>query len=137
MAKEIIKKTRVNQATYPVGDFLIKFKNAVMAKKHSIDYSFTKLVLALAHTLMKEGYLDTVQKEEGKISAKITYRKKEPLLMNINLISKPGLRVYMNVERLKEHKGPFKFIVSTSKGVMMEKDAVKKNLGGEIIAEVL
>lgn len=137
MVKEKSKKQKGNTVNYPVGNFLIKIKNAVMAKKHSVDFSSTKLVLAVANTLVKEGYLDEVQKVEGKLTARITFRKKEPLLMNIHLISKPGMRVYMNVENLKEHKSPSKFIISTSKGVMIERDAVKKNLGGEVIAEIL
>lgn len=135
--KEEKKAKHFGVVNYPVGDFLIKIKNSAMAKKRYVEFHSTKLVEAVAKALAKEGYLDEVAKEDGKLTVRITFKWKEPLLMNIHLISKPGMRVYMNLENLKGNKGPSKFIVSTSKGVMMDKEAVKKNLGGEVIAEVL
>ncbi|OGM28075.1 30S ribosomal protein S8 [Candidatus Woesebacteria bacterium RIFCSPLOWO2_01_FULL_39_61] len=122
---------------YPVGDFLIRIKNAAMAKKRYVEFDSTKLVEEVAKTLAKEGYLDEVTKEDGRLIVRLTFKWKEPLLMNLRLISKPGMRVYMNLDNLRGNKGPSNLIVSTSKGVMMDKEAVKKNLGGEVIAEVL
>lgn len=81
--------------------------------------------------------MDEVKEKDGKLKARIAYRKKEPIILDIRLISKPGLRIYMSVGELEKIKGPSIFIVSTNKGVMTNKDAIKKRLGGEVIAEVM
>ena len=57
--------------------------------------------------------------------------------MDIKLVSKPGLRVYKSVEELESIRSPAIYIVTTNKGIMTAKDAVKKRVGGEVIAEIL
>lgn len=121
---------------YPVGDFLIKIKNAAMAKRKMVTVPYSNLVGAVSELLKKEQYLTDVKKEGDNLSVKLVYVKKEPVLVELKLISKPGRRVYAQVDRLREHKGLSFFIVSTPMGVMTSKEAVKKNLGGELIAEI-
>jgi len=149
MRKETTKKTnlgsqragrvgvkKVGVVNYPVGDFLIRIKNAVLARRHEVGSSDSKLVTAVAHALKAEGLLEEVKKSEGKIIVRLTYRKKEPVILNLRLVSKPGLRIYTSVDELEKIKGPSIFIVSTSKGVMSSRRALRERLGGEIIAEV-
>lgn len=121
---------------YPVGDFLIRIKNAKMARLKEIEAIKTNLVKEVATALKREGFIDEIQEKEGKLKVRITYHSKSPLITNIKLISRPGLRVYMGVDELLSHRGPELFIVSTSKGVLSSNEAIKRRLGGEIIAKV-
>ena len=135
-------KTNKNQArpvnvSYPVGDFLIRLKNACMAGHKSVTVGKTKLIKAVAETLKKEGFLESLEEVEGKLVVHISYRKKEPILMDVKHVSKPGLRIYMGVEDLAKKKTPTVLIVSTSIGVMTAEEAIKKKVGGELIAEIL
>lgn len=122
---------------YPVGDFLIRLKNASLARKKDVVVPMSKLIKSLALTLKDLGYLSQVEEEEGNLRVKIAYHKKEPLLSDVRIISKPGLRVYMGVEELRKRRGPYIALVSTPKGIMSSKKAIKERLGGEVIAEVL
>lgn len=127
----------MRKTNYPVGDFLVSLKNAAQAGQKVVELDGAKFLKSVALALKEAGYLDSVEVEDGKLKSSLAYRKKEPLLMDIKLVSKPGLRIYMGADDLAEKKGPFSFIVSTSKGVMMSDDAVKKRLGGEVLAKVL
>lgn len=127
---------KIGVANYPVGDFLIRIKNAVLARRHEVSTSDTKLVAAVALALKAEGLLEEVKKNDGEIIVRLTYRKKEPAILNLRLVSKPGLRIYISVAELEKIKGPSIFIVSTSKGVMSSRRALRERLGGEVIAEV-
>ena len=121
---------------YPVGDFLIRIKNAAIAKNHDLVVTKTSLVKEVAKILEKSGYITNIREEGNNLSMNLTYIKKEPVIMDIKLISKPGLRVYKNVKELKEYRGPSILIVSTPRGLMTGSQALKSNVGGEIIAEV-
>ena len=122
---------------YPVGDFLIRLKNASLGNLKEFSVPSTSLVKAVAKTLEKQGYIEAVDYSESQIHLKVVYRKKEPVLTNIRLISKPGLRIYMGADDLEKIKSPAIFIVSTPKGVMSHREATRKRLGGEVIAEIL
>lgn len=134
------KKTKTLQKgnmNYPVGDYLVRLKNAGMAGHKKVSTPLTKLVKAVAETLKKEGYLNSLSVEDGTLVTELAYRKKEPVLTSVKLISKPGLRIYLNVDELAAKRGPALVILSTSNGVLTAKEAIKKRIGGEIIAEVL
>lgn len=122
---------------YPVGDFLIRIKNAALARRKVVELRKTKLILAVAKTLEKEGYLSDVKDKDGMLSMVLTYVQRTPVLLNVELISKPGLRIYTSADELEKRRKPSILILSTSKGVMSSKEAVKKRVGGEVIAEVL
>jgi small subunit ribosomal protein S8 len=123
--------------TYPLGDFLIRIKNAVMAGRKDVAAQNTKLIHAVAKTLKSGGYLEEVKVEDGQLKVKLAYRKKQPVILDVSLVSTPGLRVYMGADELEKRRGPQTLLISTSKGIMLTKDAVRKNLGGEVIAEIL
>jgi len=122
---------------YPVGDFLIKIKNAALAGRKEVRGERSKLIEAVAKALKDKGYLSEISKDEAKITVKINFSKKNPVLMDMKLVSSPGLRVYWSVDDLEKRKGPSLFLITTPKGVMFSDEAVKKRLGGEIIAEVI
>jgi len=122
---------------YPVGDFLIRVKNAALGRNKVVAFPKTKMVVSLAQALKKEGFLDEVKVVKGELTVRLTYQKKEPVLLDIKLISKPGLRVYMNANELAKIRKPSIVLVSTPKGILNAKLAAKQRLGGEIIAEVL
>lgn len=125
------------KTNYPIGDFLIRIKNAVMAGNRSVEVGSTKLIKAVAQVLKKGEYLSELKEKDGRLVVQLSYRKKEPVLMDVKLVSRPGLRVYMSVDELGKKRGPSTFVVSTSKGVLLSKEAIKKGVGGEVIAEVL
>jgi len=121
---------------YPLGDFLIRVKNAAMAGAKDFSVPSTKLVYEVAKVLKKNGILSEVKKKENILDLRIAYHKKEPVLVNMKLVSKPGLRVYKNVDELQKHKGVSYFILTTSQGIMTSKDALKEGIGGEAIVEI-
>lgn len=121
---------------YPVGDFLIRVKNAAMAGGKEFRVPSTKLVYEVAKTLQKSGILSEVVKKDNILNLRLAYHKKEPVLVDIKLVSKPGLRIYKDVEDLQNHRGISYFVLTTSRGIMTSKDALKKGIGGEAIAEI-
>jgi len=128
-----IKQTVTN---YSVGDFLIRIKNVAMAKNKEVTVTSNNQIVAVAEALKKMGFLDEVKKEKGILTARLTFKDKRPRLMDIKLISKPGLRVYMGVDELEEKKSPSVLLVSTPKGVVSSLKAIKDRVGGEVIAEI-
>ena len=121
---------------YPLGDFLIKIKNAVMANSKEVDYPEIKAVLALADVLKKAGFLEDVYTKDGKIVAKIAFQSKAPVMFGLKLISRPGLRIYRNVAEIETKKGPSILLLATSRGVLTSTDCVRERVGGEVIAEI-
>lgn len=134
LRKLVGKMTKID---YPVGDFLIRIKNAARAHKRELVVSKTKAIKAVANTLKKEGILENVSEKKGELIVRLAFRRKEPVLLDLKLVSTPGLRIYMGVEELEKIKKPSILILSTSKGVMSSREALKMRLGGEVIGEVL
>lgn len=122
---------------YPVGDFLIRIKNAARGGLRELSLPETKLIRQVARVLKDEGYLEKVESKKGILKAELKYYKKEPLLTNIKLVSKPGLRIYSKVDDLKRRRSRASMLIlSTPNGVLSSIKAVKRGVGGEVIAEV-
>jgi len=130
-------KNKKSQTNYPIGDFLIQIKNAALAKKRKVTVQKTKLIFSVAKSLKKEGYLSEIEENDNELSVTLGFHKKEPKLFRLKLISRPGLRVYMGADELEKRRGPETLIISTPKGIMTLKAALKKRLGGEVIAEII
>ena len=122
---------------YPVGDFLIRIKNASLANRKEVEVFGSNFINGVAKTLKEEGFLDTVEKKNKKIKVTLAYSHKKPVIMDIKLISKPGLRIYKSVDELEKIKRPTIFLVSTPKGILSSKKAIKQRISGEILAEIL
>lgn len=121
---------------YSLGDFLTRIKNAALARKRSFSVDNTKLINQVANVLKEEGYLDDIKKDDGKLIVSLKYHRKEPVLIGLKLISKPGLRIYMKVDEIEKKRGPEIYIVSTPKGVMSSRKVIKNRLGGEVLVKV-
>ena len=133
-SKKIFVKT--GNITYPAGDFLIRFKNAAMATRSDVSAPHTKFVEAIAKVLKETGFASKVESKDGMVVVGVAKHSKKSLLMGLSLVSRPGLRVYMDASNLAKKKGPEIYIVSTNKGVMSSKSAIKKVIGGEVIAKI-
>lgn len=122
---------------YPVGDFLIKLKNASMAGNKEVKTHTSNKVLAIAEALKKLGFLDTVKKQEEILTVTLAFKNKKPLLMDVTLMSKPGLRIYMGATEIEKKKGPSIYLITSPNGIISSRQAVKARVGGEVIAEIL
>ena len=125
----------------PVADMLTRIRNANTAKHDTVDIPASKMKLAIADILLKEGYVKAVDVvEEGnfktiKITLKYGANKNEKILTGLKRISKPGLRVYASKDELPKVLGGLgTAIISTNKGVLTDKEARKENVGGEVLA---
>ena len=132
--KETVKRVVVN---YPVGDFLIRVKNAARADLKTISVHKTNLIRSVAEVLKREKFVRDIDEKDGILNVHLAYFAKEPLLMDIKLVSRPGLRQYKTADELEAHKGPETLVVPTSKGVLSHKEAITKRVGGEVIAKLL
>lgn len=135
--KEKVRTKRTGLINYPAGDFLIRVKNCALAKKSQVTVAHSKFVLDIAKALKKQGVLRNVQSKDGRVNVELAYAKKEPVLIELKLVSKPGLRRYMSASDLSKVRGPSYFLVSTPEGIMTTIEAIKKNVGGEVIVEIL
>lgn len=122
---------------YHIADFLIRLKNASMANIKELTMTSTNLIEGVAKALKDEKFLSEVSVKDGKITVKLAIYMKRPVLTNVTIISRPGLRIYMNVDELESIKSPDIYILSTPKGVMSGKKAIKIRTGGEVIAKVI
>lgn len=127
---------------YQVADYIIRIKNASLAKRRVIVSPFGKVSKAIGNVLVKEGFLKTVKEEtkDGKrvLTSVIAYDKRVPVLTDIKIISKPSLRSYVAKASLPRSQRPGMgvAIISTSLGIMTAKEAVKKGVGGELLFRV-
>ncbi len=125
----------------PVGDLLSRIRNAQMRNKSSVTSPASKLRESLLEVLKSEGYIRgyTVTEREGRseIEIELKYFDGEPVIREIERVSKPGRRVYTSVKNLPRiNNGLGVAIVSTPKGVMADHDAREANVGGEILCTV-
>ena len=130
------------QITDTIADMLTRIRNASAAKHDSVDVPASKVKKAIAQILLDEGYIASFTVEEdgkqGIIHITLKYgQNKSQIITGIRRISKPGLRIYTNVEDMpKVMKGLGIAILSTSKGIMTDKQARLANVGGEVLAYV-
>ena len=126
----------------PIADMLTRIRNANSNKHEKVVIPQSKTKLAIAEILKEEGYIVdfiTVDSEQGKmIEVTLKYGPNgEKVIQGLKRISKPGLRIYSNAEQLPQVlNGLGIAIVSTSKGIITDKNARKLNVGGEVLAYV-
>ena len=129
------------QTTDPIADLLTRIRNAKMVGKTEIRVPSSKLKKVVAEQLQKNGYLTKVAVEEAKprdiLVVTINDPSENSTIHEITRVSKPGRRVYVaaaDIPKVKSGRGLV--LVSTSKGVMTGKEAVKNKLGGEVLLKV-
>ncbi|AUJ29020.1 MAG: 30S ribosomal protein S8 [Liquorilactobacillus hordei] len=128
--------------TDPIADFLTRVRNANMAKHESLEVPASKIKHDIAEILKNEGFIRNVEyiddDKQGIIRVFLKFSKdNERVITGIKRISKPGLRSYVKADAVpKVLNGLGIAILSTSEGVMTDKDARAKNIGGEVLAYV-
>lgn len=128
------------QITDPIADMLTRIRNANSAKHETVSVPASNMKKAIAQILLDEGYIKSFKViEDGKqgvIEIALKYGpNKSQVLLGLRRVSKPGLRIYTDCENMpKVMKGLGIAILSTSKGIMTDKDARKANVGGEVLA---
>jgi len=127
--------------TDPIADLLIRIKNAHMARQEQLLVPFSKIKKNIAEILQKEGYLESVAVTKAnpfiQLEIKLRYVGKLPAVTDVKRLSKPGRRLYVPAKDIPRALGGYGItIVSTSKGMMTDKEARKQNIGGELICQV-
>jgi len=130
------------QITDSIADMLTRIRNANSAKHSTVKIPASNMKKAIAQILLDEGYIRNFKVEDdgkqGVIEVTLKYGdNKSSVITGLRRVSKPGLRIYSNCEEMpKVMKGLGIAILSTSKGVMTDKDARRANVGGEVLAFV-
>ena len=126
----------------PIADMLTRIRNAQVAKHDSVTMPASNMKKSIAKLLQEEGFIKSYEfiddGLQGNIKITLKYLdKKQPVIVGLKRISKPGLRVYAACEDLPKVLGGLGIaIISTSKGIMTDKAARKENLGGEVLCYV-
>ncbi len=130
--------------TDPISDFLTRIRNAIMAGHKVVEAPSSKMKIEIARILLEKGYIRAYKVVEGegpydvlKIALKYHPRTKMPAIKGIERVSTPGLRKYTNVKDMpRVLNGLGIAIISTSRGLMTDKEARKENIGGEVVCYV-
>ena len=128
--------------TDPISDMLTRIRNANSAGKPTVSMPSTKVLVEIARVIAEEGYIEGYSVEDTKpqktLHITLKYGKRNArVIKGIKSVSKPGLRIYSKAEELPQvMKGLGIAIISTSKGLMTDREARKENIGGEVLAFV-
>lgn len=124
----------------PIADMLTRIRNGLSARKENISMPLSKQKKAIASLLLKEGYIqsfEVIKEKNLLLSINLKYHENKPVVEMLQRVSRPGLRIYKAAKNLPKVLGGFgTTIISTSKGLMSDREASKKGLGGEIICYV-
>lgn len=130
------------QITDSIADLLTRIRNANTAKHDTVEVPCSNIKKAIVQILLDEGYIKNFtvveDSKQGIIKIALKYNEgKTPVITGLKRVSKPGLRIYSDVENMpKVIKGLGIAIISTSKGVMTDRQARKENVGGEVLAYI-
>ena len=128
--------------TDPIADMLTRIRNAQNASYSTVDIPSSKLKVSIANALKAEGYIKNYRKmaEGPREIIRITLKydeNREPVIGGLKRVSKPGRRFYTTCDRIPQTLGGLGVnILSTSKGVMTDKEARKRGIGGEVLCSV-
>lgn len=127
--------------TDPIADMLTRIRNANTARHTTVDVPYSKTKKSISDILVSEGFvgkIDVIEDGSHKtIRITLKYDNKTRVLQGLKRISKPGLRIYANVEELpRVLNGLGIAIISTSKGIMTDKEARNQNVAGEVMAYI-
>lgn len=129
--------------TDPIADMLTRIRNALTAKHETVEVPASKIKVAIAEILVKEGYMKGFEIVEGAVQDNIVITLKyapvkgQHVVTGLKRVSTPGLRVYAGVDNLpKVLNGMGIAILSTSKGILTDKEAKAQHVGGEVLAYI-
>ena len=114
--------------TDPIADLLTRIRNAISARKASVDVPWSRQKEAIARALVAEGYL---------AGAAVVDAQRKPIITGIRRVSRPSLRVYVGVDEIPAvRRGLGVNVLSTPKGILVDRDARREKVGGEVICTV-
>ncbi len=126
--------------TDPIADMLTRIRNASLVKKKEVSIPFSKIKLAIAAILLREGYIAKVEESKSKpafIILTLKYGEGFPVIQNLKRVSTPGSRRYVKKSEIKKIlNGLGLAILSTPLGLLTDKEARQANVGGELICEI-
>lgn len=127
--------------TDPIANFITSLKNASEARKTSITVPYSVLKESIAHALMKAGYVSSIEKKGKKaiktLDVGLVYIGGEPRVHGVDRISKPSRRIYQKSKDIRMFKSGFgNTVFSTPKGVLVDADAKKNKVGGEVLFKI-
>ena len=127
--------------TDPIADMLTRIRNAITAKKETVEIPASNMKKAIADILLSEGYVKDVKLVEdgynGKIAVTLKYSDKKSVINGLQRVSKPGLRSYSGVGDMPKVLGGLgTVILSTNKGILTGKQAKAQGVGGEVLCYV-
>ncbi len=125
----------------PIADMLTSIRNAQAVLKETVVVPYSEVKFEIAKVLKKEDFIEKIEKKGRKtrksIEIKLKYDDKKPAISSLKRISKPGQRIYTTAGKIRKVRDGYGIaIISTSKGLMTNKEARKQNLGGEIMCEI-
>ncbi|PIQ98452.1 MAG: 30S ribosomal protein S8 [Candidatus Nealsonbacteria bacterium CG11_big_fil_rev_8_21_14_0_20_39_9] len=125
----------------PVTDILNRIRNSQAVSKETVEISFSNLRYEIAKILEKQGFIEKAEKKGRKakkiIEITLKYLDKQPAISGLKRISKPGKRIYKSYQKIGKVRGGYGIaIISTSKGLITDKEARRQKLGGEVICEI-
>jgi small subunit ribosomal protein S8 len=128
--------------TDPISDYLTRLRNALKARKRSVEVPASNMKKRISEILKNNGYIDDYQvvstpEKQGRIVIKLKYYNDESVILGLERVSKPGIRKYVDRKELpRVLNGLGIAIISTSHGLMTDKEARKQGLGGEVLCNV-
>ncbi|MBS7262910.1 MAG: 30S ribosomal protein S8 [Eubacteriales bacterium] len=127
--------------TDPIADMLTRVRNALVSRHETVDVPASNMKKSIANILLNEGFINNVEiiddGIQGVIRLTLKYNGKQSVITGLKRISKPGLRIYAKKDAVPKVLGGLGIaIISTSKGVMTDRQARQNNVGGEVLAYI-
>src|SRR5258706_6582698 len=128
--------------TDPISDYLTRIRNAQTAKRKTVEIPASKAKAKISEILLKNGFitefsLEETSNKQGKIVIRLKYYNSEGVILGLERVSRPGIRKYLGNDELpKVLNGLGISIISTSKGLMTDKEARKLGIGGEVVCNI-
>ena len=128
--------------TDPIADYLTRLRNALKAKKKTVEIPSSKMKTRISEILLKNSFIteykvEDTDNKQGKIVVRLKYYNNESVILGLERASRPGIRKYVSKEEIpRVLNGLGIAIVSTSKGLMTDKEAKKLGVGGEVVCNI-
>lgn len=129
--------------TDPIADLLTRIRNAARARKETVDIPWSNIKSRIVELLTSEGFLNDhqmVTEDDGKLTLRVWIKydaRNQPIMTGLKRLSKPSLRIYVGADEIPKVRGGLGVsIVSTPEGLLSDREARKRNVGGELICSV-
>lgn len=123
---------------YLLADMLTQIRNGQKARLKEVQHKKSKVCEKILSILLKEGYISNYTSHSNKIITELKYKNNEPIIYHLSCISRPGKRVYAPIKTLWEvQKDLGIFILSTTKGIITDREAKQYNVGGEVLCLII